>query len=47
MDGLFEGVENEPGMRGGADAPADNLSGTSDDDPSVVEGAARRGGRHL
>jgi hypothetical protein len=24
VDGLFEGIQNEPGMRRGADAPADD-----------------------
>jgi hypothetical protein len=29
MDSLFQGIEDEPGMRRGADAPADNLAGVS------------------
>lgn len=26
IDRLFKGIQNEPGMRGGADAPADDLA---------------------
>jgi hypothetical protein len=29
MDRLFQGIEDEPGMRGYADAPTDNLPGIS------------------
>ena len=39
MDGLFEGIQNEPGMRSGADAPADDASGIGVDDESDIDEA--------
>ena len=39
VDGLFEGIQNEPGTRSGADAPADDASGIGLDDESDVDRA--------
>src|SRR5690606_14560537 len=36
MDRLFEGIKDEPGIRRGADPPADNLAGISVDDESDI-----------
>jgi hypothetical protein len=37
MDRLFEGIQNEPGMRGGADAPANDLSSIGVDDEGHID----------
>ena len=37
MDGLLEGVENEPGMREGADAPATDRMSLGVDDESDLD----------
>ena len=36
MDGLFEGIQYKPGMRGGSDAPADDASSIGVDDESDI-----------
>jgi hypothetical protein len=39
MDRLFQGIEDEPRMRRGADAPADDLAGIGVDDESDIDEA--------
>ena len=39
MDGLFEGIKDEPSMRGGADAPADDASGIGVDNKCDIDRA--------
>jgi hypothetical protein len=43
MDGLFEGIKDKPGMRGGADAPTDDLAGIGIDDESHILDATTAG----
>lgn len=39
VGGVFEGIQNEPGMRSGADAPADDGSSIGVDDESDIDEA--------
>ncbi len=39
VDGLFEGIQNEPGMRGAADPPAHDASGIGVDDECDIDEA--------
>jgi hypothetical protein len=36
MDRLFEGIKDEPGMRGAADSPANDLSGIGVNDEGKI-----------